>query len=123
MSHGVRSRPTKLRKTGASPGPESRNPLHEIPSHGPDPSFCAPQGLADGDRLREGGYGAETFKLGPTYVIDRNGEAVARLVLSGDAQTYSGTLTTCPDTGIRLSEAATGELPPIVVTSSRPAMR
>lgn len=65
-------------------------------------------GLADGDRLREGGYGAETFKLGPTYVIDRNGEAVARLVLSGDAQTYSGTLTTCPDTGIRLSKAAMG---------------
>jgi Immunoglobulin-like domain of bacterial spore germination len=77
-------------------------------------------GLANGDRLREGGYGAETFKLGPTYVVDRNGEAVARLVLSGNAPTYAGTLTTCPGSGITLSMAATGEVPPIVVTSPRP---
>jgi hypothetical protein len=31
--------PDNVEKTGDSPGPESRNPLHEIPGHGPDPSF------------------------------------------------------------------------------------
>lgn len=77
-------------------------------------------GLADGDVLRGAGYGAGTFKLGPTYVVDRDGVAVARLVLNGDGPTFGGSLTACPDGGIHLSEAASVEPSPIVVTTPRP---
>ena len=39
-------------------------------------------GLREGDTVREAGYGdAGAFKLGPTYVVQRNGETIARTTL------------------------------------------
>ena len=62
-------------------------------------------GLANGDRVRGAGYGAETWHLGFTYVVDRGGEAVARIVLAEDGGRWSGTFATCADSGITLSDA------------------
>ena len=70
-------------------------------------------GLEEGDRLRGAGYGADTFGQGPTYVVQRGPDPVARLVLGtipdGD-QVWAGTFTACEGSGIELSElGAPGE--------------
>jgi hypothetical protein len=75
-------------------------------------------GVREGDRLRDAGYGAETFKAGLTYVVDRDGGSVARLVLTGEPP-WEGTLSACPDSGIALAEVATPpdeqEVPDVLV--------
>ena len=60
-------------------------------------------GLGPDDRLRDGGYDAEDFKLGPTYVVERAGQTMARLVLGAPADTWSATLWTCEGSGIALA--------------------
>lgn len=62
-------------------------------------------GLAEGDRIRGAGYGAETWHLGFTYVVDRGGEAAARVVLAEQGGVWTGTFETCGDSGITLSQA------------------
>ena len=59
-------------------------------------------GLEEGDRLRGAGYGAESWIQGPTYVVDRGGDAVARLVLFFDSDPWAGTFTECEGSGIEL---------------------
>ncbi len=68
-------------------------------------------GLGGEDRLRGAGYGAEGYKLGIAYVVDRGGVSVARLVLTGGTQTWSGTFAACPESGIELTEAAASPSP------------
>lgn len=68
-------------------------------------------GLAPEDRLRGAGYDAESWALGPTYVVDRGGEAVAQLVLIAPETMWIGTFVACPGSGIALTEAATSPLP------------
>jgi hypothetical protein len=63
------------------------------------------QGLQGGDRMRGAGYGAETFKLGPTYVVDRGGASVARIVLGEADGVWVGTLAACPDSGVTFLNA------------------
>jgi hypothetical protein len=60
--------------------------------------------LAPDDRLRDGGYDAEDFKLGPTYVVERGGQTIARLTLGAPATTAG--LWTCEGSGIALARAA-----------------
>jgi hypothetical protein len=84
---------------------ESRS---EIPTSVP-PAQAAAQlvtGLGGDDRLRDGGYDAEDFKLGPTYVVERAGQTIARLVLGAPADTWSATFWTCEGSGIVLSGTA-----------------
>ena len=70
-------------------------------------------GLEEGDRLRGAGYGAETFKVGPTYVLERGGDSVARLTLDAGSDPWAGSFEVCEESGIELSElAAPGELEP-----------
>jgi hypothetical protein len=73
-------------------------------------------GLQEGDRLRGAGYGADSFMKGPTYVVQRGSDSVARLVLGSapDAEpSWAGTFTACEGSGIELSElAGPGELLP-----------
>lgn len=64
-------------------------------------------GLEEGDRLRGAGYGAETFKVGPTYVVERGGDSVARLTLGAGSDPWSGSFGACDGSGIALSELAT----------------
>jgi hypothetical protein len=64
-------------------------------------------GLDGEDRLRGAGYGAEGYMLGITYVVDRGGVSVARLVLTGGTETWQGTLATCPESGIGLGPVPT----------------
>lgn len=65
-------------------------------------------GLEEGDRLRGAGYGAETFKIGPTYVVERGGDSVARLTLdAGSDDLWAGSFGVCEESGIGLSELAT----------------
>jgi hypothetical protein len=54
--------------------------------------------------------------LGMTYVVDRGGVSVARLVLTGGTQTWQGTFTTCPDSGIGLTPDVTPTSPPEIPT-------
>ncbi|MGH2673486.1 MAG: hypothetical protein ACRDHC_10960 [Actinomycetota bacterium] len=63
-------------------------------------------GLEGQDRLRGAGYGAGGYKLGIAYVVDRGGVSVARLVLTGGIETWRGTFSACPDSGIVPTEAA-----------------
>jgi hypothetical protein len=63
-------------------------------------------GLGSEDRLRGAGYGAEGYKLGIAYVVERAGESVARLVLTGGPDSWRGTFAACPESGIALTEAA-----------------
>jgi hypothetical protein len=61
-------------------------------------------GLGADDRLRGAGYGAERFIQGPTYVVERDGESVARLLLlTADETTWSGTFIECPESNIPLT--------------------
>lgn len=62
-------------------------------------------GLSDTDVVRGAGYGAETWKLGPTYVVDRGGRAVARIVLGEEGGAWVGTFQSCEGTDIVLSDA------------------
>jgi hypothetical protein len=66
-------------------------------------------GLAPMDRIRGAGYGADDFIRGPTYVVEREGESVARLQLLGstppDTPTWTGEFVACPDSGIELAQA------------------
>jgi hypothetical protein len=64
-------------------------------------------GLQEGDRLRGAGYGAETWKIGPTYVVERGADSVARLILSAGADPWFGSFGLCEGSGIALSELAT----------------
>ena len=64
-------------------------------------------GLEEGDRLRGAGYGAETFKVGPTYVVERGGDSVARLTLDAGSDPWAGSFGVCEESGIGLSELAT----------------
>jgi hypothetical protein len=61
-------------------------------------------GLADGDEVREAGYGdARAFKLGPTYVVQRGGETIARITLGalpGGSPFTGATVEACPLVGI-----------------------
>lgn len=78
------------------------------------PDEAAPQlttGLGPDDRLRDGGYDAQDFKLGPTYVIERGGQTIARLTLGAPADTWSATLWTCEGSGIALSGAVSAAPP------------
>jgi hypothetical protein len=68
-------------------------------------------GLGAEDRLRGAGYGAEGYKLGIAYVVDRGGESLARLVLTGGIETWRGTFAACSDSGIALTEAAASPSP------------
>ena len=68
-------------------------------------------GLGDGDQLRGAGYGAEDYKHGIAYVVDRDGVSVAQLVLTGGTQAWGGTFATCPESGIALTEAAPSPSP------------
>jgi hypothetical protein len=63
-------------------------------------------GLGSEDRLRGAGYGAEGYKLGIAYVVERAGESVARLVLTGGPDSWRGTFAACPESGVALTEAA-----------------
>jgi hypothetical protein len=101
--------PTELACTDA---PESSFAT-EIPVSTPhaDAATQVLGGLQAGDRVRGAGYGAETWKVGPSYVVDRGGRAVARLVLSIATDVYGGTLTACADSGIAL--ASPPVLPPV----------
>ena len=75
-------------------------------------------GLQPTDRIRGAGYGAETWHLGFTYVVDRGGEAVARLVLGEDGEVWIGAFSTCEGSGIELTDAATvGASPPTAVSA------
>ena len=67
-------------------------------------------GLGPDDRLRDGGYDAEDFKLGPTYVVERAGQTIARLVLGAPADTWSATLWTCE--GRHRARGAASAAPP-----------
>jgi hypothetical protein len=76
-------------------------------------------GLTVGDRLRGAGYGAEGFVLGPTYVVERRGESVARLQLHAlgglpppEGPTWSGTFVACPESGIGLAGSGPVDAPP-----------
>jgi hypothetical protein len=68
-------------------------------------------GLGAEDRLRGAGYGAEGYKLGISYIVDRGGASVARLVLTGGIETWRGTFVACPESGIALTEAAASPSP------------
>lgn len=72
------------------------------------------EGLGAEDRLRGAGYGAEGYRLGITYVVDRGGVSVARLVLSGGIETWRGTFVACPESGIVLSPDVAPTTPPDV---------
>jgi hypothetical protein len=61
-------------------------------------------GLAEGDVLRGAGYGVETFKVGPAYVVEHGGDSVARLTLGAESDPWAGTLTVCQGSGIELAE-------------------
>ena len=63
-------------------------------------------GLTDDDRLRGAGYGVESWIQGPTYVVDRGGDAVARLTLYADSDPWGGIFTACVGSGIDLGETA-----------------
>lgn len=63
-------------------------------------------GLRPDDLVRGAGYGAEDYQFGIAYVVDRAGESVARLVLTGGPETWKGTFTACSDSEIALTEAA-----------------
>lgn len=58
-------------------------------------------GLEEGDRIRGAGYGAERWLRGFTYVVERDGLAVAELVLS-PLETYGADFSACADSGIAL---------------------
>jgi len=75
-------------------------------------------GLGAEDRLRGAGYGADRFIQGPTYVVDRGGESVGRLLLDAiggsappEGPTWTGTFAACPESGIGLTEAAASPSP------------
>jgi hypothetical protein len=61
-------------------------------------------GLAPDDRIRGAGYAADTWRLGPTYIVEREGEAVARVVLGEQGGVWSGTFETCDGSGVTLSD-------------------
>jgi hypothetical protein len=63
-------------------------------------------GLGAEDRLRGAGYGADSFIQGPTYVVDRGGVSVARLLLAGATDGWRGSFAACSDSGIALTDAA-----------------
>jgi hypothetical protein len=69
-----------------------------------DTALMLVTGLQDGDRLRGAGYGAATWKSGPTYVVDRGGESIARLTLVAGSDPWAGTFTACETSGITLTE-------------------
>ncbi len=85
-----------------------------IPSSVPHEAAAARvlDGLQEGDRIRGAGYGAETWLRGFTYVVDRDGRAVAELVLS-PLETYGVRFSACPDSGIRL--ASTEDIPNVLI--------
>jgi hypothetical protein len=64
-------------------------------------------GRVAGDQVRGAGYGADRWRLGPTYVVDRDGRAVARLVLGETGGVWGGTFATCDASGVALSGLAT----------------
>jgi hypothetical protein len=68
-------------------------------------------GLGGEDRLRGAGYGAEGYRLGIAYVVDRGGVSIARLALTGGIETWSGTFATCPESGIGLAGAVASPSP------------
>jgi hypothetical protein len=72
-------------------------------------------GLEADDRLRGAGYGAETFIQGPTYVVERAGGSVARLLLTAGATTWSGTFTECPESNVPLTVGGQSPAPLPVV--------
>jgi hypothetical protein len=76
-----------------------------IPSSVPDDEMAARVlvGLAPADRVRGAGYGADTFLTGWMYVVDREGEAIAKLTLSEPDGAWGGTFEACPDSGIELA--------------------
>ncbi|HYG70858.1 MAG TPA: hypothetical protein VEC15_01045, partial [Actinomycetota bacterium] len=74
-------------------------------------------GLAEGDRIRGAGYGAETWRLGPEYVVDRRGEAVARIVLGEEGGVWTGTVETCDGSGIELTATTDGASSPSPVAA------
>jgi hypothetical protein len=69
-----------------------------------DTALMLVTGLQEGDRLRGAGYGAETWKSGPAYVVDRGGQSVARLMLGAGSDPWAGTFTACEGSGITLTE-------------------
>lgn len=90
------------------PNPAEQQMTSDIPTSVPHEEATAQlvTGLGPDDRLRDGGYDAEGFKLGPTYVVERAGQTIALLVLGAPADTWSATLRTCEGSGIALSETA-----------------
>jgi hypothetical protein len=64
-------------------------------------------GLGEEDRPRGAGYGAETFRTGPTYVVERGGDSVARLTLGANSDPWAGSFGVCEGSGVGLSELAT----------------
>jgi hypothetical protein len=77
-----------------------------VPSNHPDDLAISEllRGLAPDDRIRGAGYAADMWRLGPTYVVERDGESVVRVVLGEDGDTWSGTFQGCDGTGITLSD-------------------
>jgi hypothetical protein len=63
-------------------------------------------GLAPGDQVRGAGYGADTWRLGPTYVVVRDGVAVARIVLGEQDGVWTGTFAACEGSEVSLSSLA-----------------
>jgi hypothetical protein len=60
-------------------------------------------GLMEGDAVREAGYGdAAAFKLGLTYVVQRNGETIARITLGAlpGSPLTGAAVEACPGAGI-----------------------
>jgi hypothetical protein len=73
-----------------------------IPSSTPpeDAAARAIRGLARDDIVRDGGYDAADFKMGPVYVVIRDGTTVASLILLAPGETYEARLTACPSSGL-----------------------
>ena len=75
-------------------------------------------GLGEGDRIREagyeGGYGTQRGRAGFTYVVEREGMTVARLVLS-PLETYGADFSACADSGIALVTDGVLGVPDVLV--------
>jgi hypothetical protein len=95
--------------------PSTTNRATGLEATGETPSADATRGelagLIEGDVVRGAGYGAWTFKLGPTYVVQRGDDTIARITLGSlpGGSTWGATLDVCPGAGIDVAptDAAT----------------
>ncbi|MEX2421087.1 MAG: hypothetical protein WD670_04645 [Actinomycetota bacterium] len=87
-----------------------------IPSSVPHEEAAAQllDGLAEGDRIRGAGYDPEQWLRGPIDVVERDGRAVARLVLSPH-ETYGAEFAACADSGITLRVDVGQAVPDVLV--------